>query len=73
MPAKISYQEMQELWDAGLVIKAHYDGAFDGWSYSLHFIGNWDKVLAWHKTARACYNTAKKQGYLFQRIDTESE
>lgn len=73
MPEKISYQEMQELWDAGLIIKAHYDGAFDGWSYSLHLIGDWDKNLAWHTTERACYNAAKRQGLLANNISTQQE
>ena len=61
---KITYPEMLELWDAGLVIKAHFDGMIDGWSYSLHKIGDWDHSIAWKKSPRACYNAAKKSGNL---------
>ncbi len=56
----ITAQEIQELWNAGLVIHGHYVGIVEGIEYNVYPISNWETTIAIRMSQRAAYNAAKK-------------
>ena len=58
----LTIDELQELWNAGIVIHAVYIGPIEGTDYRVLRRGEWgaSDTIAWRRSQRAAYNAAKK-------------